>query len=273
MIGIPILIIFLGMLFPMLALLIFLSVKDLVPIWFLPIIFFAGLLLIILACWVLWSVRITDWKLWAFENVRNVHELEKRAIQERIIYEPNNSFSKTEFWTNEKKAKWEIIKEKFKQEDIFIDDLTVPSETLIFYSKSKSKGEITLVIFFLLVGIVLSIVADNYFAAYLVGVFAIFGVYIVYTRYQRTTNIEPQIIINEKGIETISTPFQDWNVIKNEEAIMERDGKHSKSYLIFDFPEGKEHLRIYDFDTSLKSLNHLLRIYRGRSSFRSRTFK
>lgn len=247
----------------------YMMVNDFFSPWFLLIMFPGGFLPMIIILWFLRSIKIPDWKLWAFEHVRNVHELEKRALQERLIYDAANLFTKTEIWTEKKKAKWEILKEKFQQEDIFIDDLTVPSETLIFYSKFQSRFEIGFVIFMLLMGVALSIIADNYFAAYLVGVFAIFAAYIVYTRHQRANSTKPQITINEKGIETISTPFQNWNVIKNEEAIVEIQTKNSKSYLIFDFPKGKERLRIDDFNTSVKSLNHLLRIYRGRSSFKN----
>jgi hypothetical protein len=40
------------------------------------------------------SYVIVKWQIWAFDNVRNVHELKKRAIQERLIRSNKSIFEK-----------------------------------------------------------------------------------------------------------------------------------------------------------------------------------
>jgi hypothetical protein len=237
-----------------------LSLEHLVTYWTIPI----AMLSLLVAPYLFWSVRITHWKLWAFENVRNVHELKKRAIQEMLIHKDGSFYNKTEIWTQSQREKWSILKEKFKQEDIFIDDLTIPPETFIFYSKFQSQFEIGSVILILLIGVILSIVVESYFVASLAGMFAIFAAYIVYTRLQRATNTEPQIIINDKGIKIIPIPFQDWSVIKNEVVITSGSSRYQRNYLIFDHPEGRVELNIDYLETKKSTLNKLLRIYRAR---------
>jgi hypothetical protein len=48
---------------------------------------------------------ITKWRVWAFENVRNVHELKKRAIQEKLISADSSIFEKTEIRTERQEIK------------------------------------------------------------------------------------------------------------------------------------------------------------------------
>ena len=90
--------------------------------------------------------------------------------------------------------------------------------------------------------------------------------YCAYTEFKEATNTEPQIIINQKGIKTISTKFYSWEQIKNEEVIIENSGKHTHFYLIYDFPNGTEKLLIDDYETKHLDLEKLLRTYRGRNN-------
>jgi hypothetical protein len=69
--------------------------------------------------WWFWSYKITKWRLWAFENVRNVHELKKRAIQEGLIWKDNKWYERTEIQSDSDKLKWKELQHKFKKEDIF----------------------------------------------------------------------------------------------------------------------------------------------------------
>lgn len=79
------------------------------------------------------------------------------------------------------------------------------------------------------------------------------------------TNKEPQIIINDKGIKTITTDFYNWKEIENEEVITEGIGKHTHYYLTYNYPNGEEHLQIDDYNTNKRKLNKLLILYRERS--------
>ena len=232
--------------------------QNLISIW----IFIGGFVLALTLSLLWWSIMITKWKLWAFENVRNVHELKKRAIQEKFIWANDNIFDKTKIRTIKNKEKLNTLLAKFNQEDVFQDDLTIANETIIYYSKSTIIAE--MVIMFMSFGIgIYSLLIDN---SYIAGsFFSILGGYYAYKNYKKWTNKEPQIIINDKGIKTISTAFYSWDDIYNEEVISKISRKRTFFYLSYCHPNGVEFLQINEYDTNIRSLNKLLILYRGRN--------
>jgi len=237
---------------------IYYSYETILPFWILPIGFLIGLGLF----WLWWSSKITKWRLWAFDNVRNVHELKKRAIREKLIWTDNGILERTLIWSSVDKEKWNLLQYKFKQDDLFQDDLTIPNETIIYYSKVKNSFQMAIMLIALGGGIYLLLKADSYIIG---SIFTICGAYFGYKEYKEATNTEPQIIINDKGIKTISTDFFSWSDIENEEVISKGSGKHINYYLNYNYPGGAEHLKIDDYNTDLKSLDKLLILYRGRS--------
>ena len=87
------------------ALSLYLSKQNLIPGWGIGIAFFIGFVL----AWFIWSFMITKWRIWAFDNVRNVHELKKRAIREKLIWNEGSIFEKTEIRRSEDKIKLKKI--------------------------------------------------------------------------------------------------------------------------------------------------------------------
>ncbi|MGV3559794.1 hypothetical protein [Larkinella arboricola] len=248
-----------GIMFGNIGLTLYLGTQKLIPTWGFPV----GFVLAFVFAWLWWSFMITKWRLWAFDNVRNVHELKKRAIQEKLIWADNSIFEKTEIRTATDKEKLIYLENNFKQDDLFQDDLTVSNETVIYYSKGKNFVEMVVMLGCLGIGIYLLLKTDNYIIG---SILSIVGGYFSYKKYKEATNIEPQIIINDKGIKTISTDFYSWKEIKNEEVVSEGSGKHTHYYLTYDYPDGAEHLQIDDYDTDIRNLNKLLILYRGRSN-------
>ena len=51
----------------------YLGSQNFIPEWCIPV----GFILSFGLAWLWWSIMITRWRLWAFDNVRNVHELKK----------------------------------------------------------------------------------------------------------------------------------------------------------------------------------------------------
>jgi len=254
MVNYPVMIIMFGTI----GLTFYLGIQKILPTWIFPI----GFILSFGLAWLYWSVMITKWRLWAFDNVRNVHELKKRAVQEKLIWADNSIFEKTEIRNSSDKEKLNSLQHKFKQEDIFQDDLTVPNETIIYYSKGKNFLEMAIMLGCLGIGIYLLLKTDSYILG---SILSIAGAYLGFKEYKEATNTKPQIILNDKGIKTISTDFYDWTVIDNEEVISEGSGKHTHYYLTYEHPDGVEHLQIDDYDTDQRNLNKLLILYRGRN--------
>lgn len=230
------------------------------PFWIWPV----GIGSSIVLAWLYWSVRITKWKVWAFDNVRNVHELKKRAIQEKLIWTDHSPFNKTEIWNSSDKEKWKSLQDKFliKDEIKYEDDLTVPSERIIYYSKGKNLVEMAVMLGCLAVGVYIMALGDN---TVLGSVLSLVGGYFAFKEFRQATNKIPQIIINEKGIETVKTKFYKWHDINDEDVEIQGSGKDTHYYLIYEHPDGAENLLIDDYDIEYRELRKLLRVYKGRS--------
>ena len=254
MVNYPVMLIMFGMI----GLTFYLGIQKLIPTWGFPV----GFVLAFGLAWLWWSITITKWRLWAFNNVRNVHELKKRAVQEKLIWADNSIFEKTEIRSADDRKKLVALQNKFGQKDLFQEDLTIPNETIIYYSKGKNLVEMAVMLCCSGIGVYLLVKTDSYIIG---SVFSVVGAYFGFKEYKEATNTESQITINSKGIKTISTDFYNWNDIENEEVISEGSGKHMHNYLIYDHPDGAEHLQIDDYDTDQRSLNRLLILYRGRS--------
>jgi len=239
------------------ALALYLSHKNLIPNWGIGVSFIIGFV----TAWLVWSFMITKWRIWAFENVRNVHELKKRAIAEKLIWKDGNIFEKTEIKSAEQKQKLKILKNKFDKKDVFKEDFSIPKSKKIYYSKKVNLINMFVMLACSFFGVYLVIYSDSY----LIGsLFILFGIYSAYEYYKKSTITKPQIKINDKGIETINVNFKNWKEIKNEEVIYISNGKNSKAHLNFDFNEGYESLKIDDFDITPKEIENLLRTYRIR---------
>ena len=220
---------------------------------------FLPLVIGLVATWLYWSIMVTKWKLWAFENVQNVHELKKRAIREQLIWKDNNFLSKTEIWSRSDKEKWDLLQLKFLKEDIFENDLSIPDTTTIYFSRKKSRKDVFGYSITIMIGIGL-IIADLLFIG---GVFIVAGFISFIKSYRHSKNRLPQIILNKKGIETSLTGFIPWSEISDEEVVSSK-GKTSYDYLTFKHYDKKKEIKIGHLDTDLPTLNKLLLLYRGR---------
>jgi hypothetical protein len=169
------------------------------------------IIIAVLAClilpWLYWSFMITKWRIWAFGNVRNVHELKKKAVDGKLIWPDGSFWEKTEIRTTSDREKIARLEIKFNQPDVFSDDNNLPCETIVKYSKVKSYGLLCLGLVFVGAGVYL--MEEK---TYWVGTLAIISAcYMCFEGYKNGTNNLPQIIINHKGIQTYRTPFQPWS--------------------------------------------------------------
>ncbi len=257
MVNIPVLGVIVGC--PMTAF--YLFRKNLIPNWGIGIAILIGIIL----SWLMWSFLITKWRIWAFDNVRNVHELKRKAIQEKLIWKDGSVFEKTEIRSKEDVIKLQKLNNKFEIKDEYKEDYSLPVKTEIYNSKAYNYIEFGFAI--LIFG----------FGAYYVfsrdGKSFIFGIIItVYGCYQTIKNSrkvftnKPQITLDNKGIKTINTDFKPWTSIQNEEVIQEGFGKSAKSYLtyFYDLTEF-EKIEIESLDVSHRALENMLKTYRIRN--------
>jgi len=239
---------------------IFLRAADLIPQSYI----FWGIPLGLLVTWLYWAVASTKWKVWAYDSVRNVHELQKRAIKEGIITEEGSFWDSISIKSADDKQKLYELQSKFEVPDVFIDDLQVPGETQIFYSKRKSMFGLMMGLLLLLGGIVMMIYARN--AQAVPGIFLIaIGGFLAFNEVRHLTSSQAQIIINAEGIETAKEPFRPWADICDEDVITEHHGKSTTHNFVYSYDGGSEDINLGPMDITRHALEHLLLVYRGRN--------
>ncbi|HEX8021874.1 hypothetical protein [Mucilaginibacter sp.] len=207
----------------------------------------------------------TRWRIWAFENVRNVHELEARAIKAGLIRNQNRSWFFPEFRSSSDKAKLVELSKKFTQPDIFINDHTVANEVRVYFSKRKN---------YLVAGaaaggglaIGIAVILNNPQQYIFVTMLLIAAGLIAFTSLKKALNTTPRIIISDKGIETVNTPFYEWKDIYQEEVFTEQADRAIITYFTYASPNGYEKLAIgNDLTHSAQQIESALKLFRSRS--------
>jgi hypothetical protein len=135
-----------GIMFGIILLALYLGSLNVFPAWTIAF----PIVGCVLLPWLYWSFMITKWRIWAFENVRNVHELKKKAIEGKLIWKDGSFWGKTEIKMPADRDKLKMLETKFNQADIYTDDFTVPVETIVIYAKNKIYVElgVAVVLFF-----------------------------------------------------------------------------------------------------------------------------
>jgi hypothetical protein len=90
---------------------------------------------------VIHSQKSPSWKIWAFEHVRNVHELKKKAVHEGILISWLNVFQSL---SHEQKLALQRIEQKFSIPDAFPEDYRIQTVVEIYFNKSYNLVEAVL---------------------------------------------------------------------------------------------------------------------------------
>jgi hypothetical protein len=244
------------------ALALYLSELNLIPGWGIGIAFLIGFVF----AWLIWSFMITKWRIWAFENVRNVHELKKRAIQEKLIWNDGNIFEKTEIRNSEDKSILNKLEKKFEQEDEYREDYSLPYKIEIHYSKMNNYVE--LVISILIIGVGIYLFTKGETKKYILGtIMTGIGLYSTIKEFRKALDTKPKIIIDSKGIQTKNVEFKNWSNIYKEEVIQEGYGNSAKSYLTYYYDEDEfEKIEIDSLNVTHRELENIIRTYRIRNN-------
>ncbi|NUY81115.1 hypothetical protein HUK80_09430 [Flavobacterium sp. MAH-1] len=220
-----------------------------------------GLPVVFITPLVYWSIAATRWRIWAFTNVRNVHELEHRAVKAKIIGRRDSWTEKLEIRSAEQKAQWQRLLDKFNVPDEFHDDKGVPFETVIYFSKGQKIFQILMGVLFIAMGIFLAIPAKKDIFGW---ISIAFGIFFAGKALRDYFNNDPQLVLNEKGLKKKKGEFTGWQHISGEDVIMKRRGKHMQQLLVFRTQGIYHEIQVFELDKKGSELEKLLRIYRGR---------
>jgi len=160
------------------------------------------------------------------------------------------------------------------RENTFIDDKSIPNETIFYHSKLLIWISIIsgISMFVFGVGVISAhLVADNTEEIsnnYFLVIFCIFlsfmGISLTYKEYIKLKRREPQLILNNRGIKTSKTSFYNWKEVEDEKFYI---GQHWK--MTYKHPRGVEEIFQTDLNISAKKLAKLLVLYRERNKLQN----
>ena len=205
-----------------------------------------------------WSVAATKWRIWAFSNVRNVHQLQTRALDYSIISEPGGFWEKMEFKTKKEKATWAKLKLKFEEPDVFEKPVNYPKSLKIYVSPP-------VLIFHLIISAILIVVLglSIYEGSRDWILFLILFVIIFFAKdlFRQTTDKEPQIILSKQGIKTTEHPHYKWKQIKDFTIRKRMLNKSNEYYLEYHTPTKFVSICLRDLAIGIDDLREAFRIY------------
>lgn len=213
--------------------------------------------------WLWWSVMIVRWRILVFEQCRNVHELKRRAISAGLIWPDGSWFEKTEIRSRKQQQKLKILENKFQAADDTErgDDASIPSETKIYHSK-LSLG----ISWFSGTGLIvygIYAISEGDITGY---IFMIVACFILYQAIKKSKIRKPYLILSEKGIKTLKTPFISWEDI----AYIETSFDSSRWSLTWRVNQNKangnsvDEIDLSDLSMSPKKIDTLVKVYQQR---------
>ncbi len=227
--------------------------------------------------WLYWSMITPRWKVWSLQNVDNVHEWQRRAIRERLIWPEDNFFNRTEIWSYRLRQDYNAAAKRLSQRERFdpseVDD-SIPAETIIYFSKTKNLIQLSFTSFLTIIFFIIFFQEFKFISLFFIGLF----LYNTIREYLKFRNREPQLILSEVGIIVAGDELYTWDRIRKEE-VKSTGFSNSPVSLVFEARVLENYeddelvleeyyypvdIEIDSFNKSVKELRNLLKTYRIR---------
>lgn len=211
--------------------------------------------------WMYSAYAVVRWKIWAYDNVKNVHELKQKAIEERVMYPDGHWSERLGFETYDQRQKLKQLERKFQSEDQYRDDIHISRQTEIFIAKKN-------ILLFFMLGVFLCGTAISKYMnlqAFNSNIIALgmLGICFLAMAFHDLAK-GPRIIISASGIKLHKKESMPWEFISNETIGNARLEERYKKYLMFDYKGRQEKVLINNLQTNVSEMEHLLRVYRLR---------
>lgn len=233
---------------------------------------FISILVFLFLPFLYWSKRTTSWKLWAFDNVDDVHELKIVALQANLFPLYGSVMDRLQIQSAYEREQWKKLQERFHFHGDFIDDSGLPAETRICFSKLQLSLNMLLGLFFVGIGVTVVILSFHKKSAIwpkIVGVvIALAPWYMIIATFKDLLNRKPQLVLSDTGIYTEGSGPIPWDAIYDIEVKQITQGRRGIKYTLhFKYPGGFVNINVTELDISRNKLEKLIRVYRGRSGF------
>ena len=186
---------------------------------------------------------VPKWKVWAFGNVRNVHELRKKALSKNLMARENVWTTKAEIFFGDDKQKWQEIQKKFLIPDETSFDENLPNSIEIYNSQFKLLIPIIFYSAFIILIIYSMIIDKNVLGLGIFGLLA-FGLFLYFGIVDFEKRNTPVFTINYDGIK-YENNFYKWHEIKDERLKTVRGYKSFPNfYLAFNLIKNDNEVKI-----------------------------
>ena len=234
-------------------------------VWIFPI----GFVSTIALMWLWWSFVITKWRIWAFGNCRNVHELKRKAIEQKLIWNDNSWFNKTEIWSNEQRKRWIEIEKMFVQEggvESIHDDGQIPNQTIIKNSEALKWKYGVMILGGLIFAYVELKDGEIFLPIFIIGISIFGGIFLL----PKVLDSSPQIILTNEGIKFKDANLVSWSKVKKANVVLQGSGKNARWYLDIDYRSKDsngnlgEYIELSNFNLNPGKIEERIKIYRQR---------
>jgi hypothetical protein len=225
------------------------------------LLFASGFIGGIVVGWLWWSIAITRWRIWAYTHVRNIHELVEAAVAEKLIYPSGHFLERTEIRS---KAQRELLKQlevRFATPDEQEDDPSVPTETVVRYSRFQMGFLITWGLAMLGFGAYLFTTEGSPLVPLCI---AGIGVWLTVDGGRKLLRARPVLVIGSKGIMLKDGPLIPWEEVSSTRVVMRGSGRSTRHMLEVYHGGSQSELEIGSLDISKKALRHALKVHRLR---------
>ena len=234
-----------------------------------PSYLFTGIITALFICLLYKSIITTRWRLWAFEHVDNIQELQSAALTEKFIHPENSFYTKLEIRSAQDKTRLAAINEQVLTPQIYTDDAQVPAKTEIYkttkvYNFYNAFAELALAAV-LPMGLNIVTIIFIIFLATLICISAGIPTYLLdWLKQRKNKASRPVLVISNEGIQTIYSGLIHWADIKNEMITKTGPERNSDYILRFESPSGIISSDISILKIRKRYLSHLLNVYRQR---------
>lgn len=244
------------------------SGEDVLPVLF-------AFLIGIAAAWLYWSYAVVKWRIWAFTNVDDIHELERKAIRQLLIYPRGHRFARLVFAAEEEKEQLAGITRRLNIPPVIVDDPDVPRQTIFRHSFTDSAAEVVIGLLGIALGLAAFAVPDQYPTGV---IFIIASALVAWAGYAKVEDRSPQITIDDTGIKVRKHMLYSWEHISGAHIRIDRKVIASRSdavqhFIVFEYrlriKEGASELREiridgYKAEVGPDDLEYRLHVYRAR---------
>lgn len=220
----------------------------------------AGFITGLVLSFFIWGITSVRWKIWAYTHVRNIHELHRRAVNEKLIWNHGSFFNRFEIKSTAQPMALERLETRFDEPEEFYDDVTVPHSSYFYISKTTMYLKLGGGILAFGFGIYLYFNAETTKEKLIVYAAPAVAVMLIYQAYKGLSNKKPVLVLDEEGVRLQKKGLMLWEDIYNIDVLI----KDKEQVLSFYYNGEVIELKLEDVDVKAAELRKLIETYRAR---------